>query len=49
MTQQCTTIKKKLGWEPKVKFKELVEIMVAADLELAQHEKTVAEAKVGLA
>ena len=41
--------KKKLGWEPKVKFKELVEIMVAADLELAQHEKTVAEAKVGLA
>jgi GDPmannose 4,6-dehydratase len=25
--------KKKMGWEPKVKFKELVEIMVTADLE----------------
>ncbi|HOT47412.1 MAG TPA: GDP-mannose 4,6-dehydratase, partial [Spirochaetota bacterium] len=25
--------KKELGWEPKVKFKELVEIMVQRDLE----------------
>jgi GDPmannose 4,6-dehydratase len=31
--------KKQLGWEPKVKFKELVEIMVEADLKLAETEK----------
>lgn len=30
--------KKQLGWEPKVKFKELVKIMVAADLKLAENE-----------
>jgi len=27
--------RKKLGWEPKVKFKDLVRIMVDADLEKA--------------
>jgi GDPmannose 4,6-dehydratase len=31
--------KRQLGWEPKVKFKELVKIMVDADLKLAEHEK----------
>lgn len=30
--------KKLLGWEPKVKFKELVKIMVEADLKLAEDE-----------
>jgi GDPmannose 4,6-dehydratase len=30
--------KKKLAWEPKVSFKELVRIMVEADLELAKRE-----------
>ena len=30
--------RKQLGWEPKVKFKELVKIMVDADLKLAQSE-----------
>ncbi|HSJ02017.1 MAG TPA: GDP-mannose 4,6-dehydratase [Verrucomicrobium sp.] len=30
--------KRQLGWEPKVKFKELVKIMVDADLKLAQKE-----------
>jgi GDPmannose 4,6-dehydratase len=34
--------RRQLGWEPKVKFKELVKIMVAHDLELAQHESRVA-------
>ena len=29
---------RQLGWEPKVKFKELVRIMVEADLELAKRE-----------
>ncbi|MDF3129728.1 GDP-mannose 4,6-dehydratase [Kiritimatiellaeota bacterium B1221] len=33
--------KKQLGWEPKVKFKELVRIMVEADLELARKEAAV--------
>jgi GDPmannose 4,6-dehydratase len=37
--------RKKLGWEPKVKFKELVKIMVDADLKLAQHELAVKNAK----
>lgn len=41
--------KKQLGWEPKVKFKELVEIMVESDLELAKQEKAIAEAKASLA
>jgi len=31
--------KRQLGWEPKVKFKELVRIMVEADLKLAEAEK----------
>jgi GDPmannose 4,6-dehydratase len=30
--------KKQLGWVPKVTFKELVKIMVEADLELAKRE-----------
>ncbi len=38
--------KKQLGWEPKVKFKELVKIMVDADLKLASDE---AKIKVALA
>jgi GDPmannose 4,6-dehydratase len=33
--------KKQLGWEPKVKFKELVAIMVKSDLELAKNEAKV--------
>ncbi|CAN5167819.1 GDP-mannose 4,6-dehydratase [soil metagenome] len=40
--------KKKLGWEPRVKFKELVKIMVGADLELARHELAMDEAKKSL-
>ena len=36
--------KAQLGWEPKVKFKDLVRIMVEADLELAEREKKIAEA-----
>ena len=36
--------KKQLDWEPKVRFKELVKIMVDADLELAQQELAVKQA-----
>jgi len=36
--------KKKLGWEPKVSFKELVKMMVEHDLELARQEKTLKDA-----
>jgi GDPmannose 4,6-dehydratase len=39
-----TKAKKQLGWEPQVKFKELVKIMVDADLELARVEKRMQEA-----
>ncbi|HZZ59013.1 MAG TPA: GDP-mannose 4,6-dehydratase, partial [Opitutaceae bacterium] len=35
--------RKQLGWEPKVRFKELVRIMVEHDLELALHEAKVAQ------
>jgi GDPmannose 4,6-dehydratase len=31
--------KRELGWEPKVKFRELVDMMVDADLELARKER----------
>ena len=33
--------RRQLGWEPKVRFKELVKIMVEADLKLAEHEARV--------
>jgi GDPmannose 4,6-dehydratase len=35
--------KKQLGWEPKVRFKELVEIMVDHDLALAEREAQIAK------
>lgn len=35
--------KRQLGWEPKVRFKDLVKLMVNADLELAQQEKVLQE------
>jgi len=34
---------KQLGWKPKVRFKELVKIMVEADLELAKREAQIAK------
>jgi GDPmannose 4,6-dehydratase len=34
----------KLGWKPKISFKELVETMVDADMELAAREKTLIDA-----
>ncbi|MDQ8186303.1 GDP-mannose 4,6-dehydratase [Pelagicoccus sp. SDUM812002] len=36
--------KKQLGWEPKVKFKELVKIMTEADLKLAENEAKIKKA-----
>jgi GDPmannose 4,6-dehydratase len=33
--------KKQLGWEPKVKFRELCQIMVDADMEIARKEKAI--------
>ncbi len=35
--------KHQLGWEPKVKFKELVKIMTEADLQLAKREAQIAQ------
>ena len=37
-------IRKKLGWQPKVSFEELVRMMVDHDLELARQEQTLAKA-----
>ena len=36
--------KKQLGWEPKVKFRDLTKIMVDADMEIAKKEKAIADA-----
>ena len=36
--------RKELGWKPKVGFDELVEMMVASDLELAKQEKALVDA-----
>jgi len=36
-------LKQQIGWEPKVKFKELVKIMIEADLNLAKHELAMQE------
>ena len=35
--------RQQLGWEPKVRFKELVKIMVEHDLELAKREAQIAK------
>jgi GDPmannose 4,6-dehydratase len=35
--------KRQLGWEPKVRFKELVRLMVEADLEIAKREAQIAQ------
>jgi GDPmannose 4,6-dehydratase len=35
--------KRVLGWEPKVRFKDLVKIMIEADLELARREAQIAQ------
>ena len=36
--------RKALGWQPKVGFEELIAMMVAADMEIAQKEKTLVDA-----
>jgi len=41
--------RKQLGWTPKVRFKELVKIMVNHDLALAQHELVVSKIQVAAA
>jgi len=37
-----TKAREQLGWEPKVYFKELVKIMVEADIDLAKREAQIA-------
>lgn len=39
---------KQLGWKPRTHFKELVKLMVDADLELATREKAYANAAIGI-
>jgi GDPmannose 4,6-dehydratase len=39
-----TKARKKLGWEPQVSFEQLVAMMVEADLELAERERTLRKA-----
>jgi GDPmannose 4,6-dehydratase len=39
-----TKARKKLGWTPKVSFEQLVDMMVASDLDIAKKEKTLRDA-----
>ena len=39
-----TKARKKLGWKPKVTFSQLIDMMIEADLELANKEKTLLDA-----
>jgi GDPmannose 4,6-dehydratase len=39
-----TKARTKLGWKPKVNFRELVKLMVEHDRELARQERTLIEA-----
>jgi len=39
-----TKAKKELGWEPKVTFDQLIDMMIEADLELAKKERTLLDA-----
>jgi len=39
-----TKAKKILGWKPKVSFEKLIDMMIDADMELAQKEKTLLDA-----
>ena len=43
----ATKAEKKLGWKPRVTFKELVTIMVEEDMKLAEREKALSEANLG--
>jgi len=36
--------KQKLGWQPRIGFEDLIDIMIAADMEQAEKEKTLSEA-----
>ena len=40
----CSKAKKKLGWQPKVKFQELVRMMVQNDLDAVLRENNIAAA-----
>jgi len=40
----ATKAREKLGWEPKVRFEDLVKMMVEHDMELASQEKTLRDA-----
>ena len=40
----ATKARKALNWQPKVKFDELIDMMVASDLEIAKKEKTLLDA-----
>jgi GDPmannose 4,6-dehydratase len=40
----ATKAKRDLGWEPRVRFVDLVRMMVEGDLELARQEKTLRQA-----
>jgi GDPmannose 4,6-dehydratase len=40
----ATKARKVLGWQPKVSFEKLVDMMIEADMEMAKKEKTLVDA-----
>ena len=44
LAHASTKSRKALGWEPKVNFQQLIEMMIASDMELALKEETLREA-----
>ena len=48
MIGDSSKAKEKLGWEPKVTFKELVAIMVDEDMKLALRKKAMNKADLSL-
>jgi GDPmannose 4,6-dehydratase len=44
LSGDASKARKKLGWTPKVGFDQLIDMMIAADWELARKERTLIEA-----
>jgi GDPmannose 4,6-dehydratase len=40
----ATKARKVLGWQPRIGFEKLIDMMIAADLETAEKEKTLLDA-----
>lgn len=44
LLEDATKARKQLGWQPRVGFEELIDMMIAADMEITEKEKTLRDA-----